>query len=192
LTREEFKKLFDTYFEDLRKYLFYRSGDEELATDIAQDTFMRIWEKQIEIDFKTVKGLLFKIGSDLFITRYRKEQVAIKFFKTYKPIEHDLSPEEQLNFNELKIAYENSLITMPEKQRVVFLMNRIDDLKYHEIAEQLGLSVKAIEKRMNQALTHLKAHLKDTITSVILFLLCHKLEERRPKKESLSIGKRRK
>jgi RNA polymerase sigma factor (sigma-70 family) len=181
LTREEFKKLFDTYFDDLRKYLFYRSGNEELATDIAQDTFMCIWEKQIEIDHKTVKGLLFKIGSDLFITRYRKEQVAFKFFKTYKPDEHDLSPEEQLNFNELKIAYEKSLETMPEKQRVVFLMSRIDELKYAEIADQLDLSVKAIEKRMNLALTHLKTHLKDKITGFILFIFGHRLQNSRIK-----------
>jgi len=176
LTREEFKELFDTYFNDLRKYLFYRSGDEELATDIAQDTFMRIWEKQIEIDHKTAKGLLFKIGNDLFITRYRKEQVTFKFFKTYKPDGHDLSPEEHIQFNELKIAYEKSLETMPEKQRVVFLMSRIDELKYTEIADQLGLSVKAIEKRMNLALTHLKKHLKDKITGIILFLFGHRFD----------------
>lgn len=178
MTREEFKHLFDNYFDDLRKYLFYRSGDEELATDIAQDTFMRIWEKQIEIDHKTVKGLLFKISGDLFITQYRKNQVAIKFFKTYKPDEHDLSPEEQLNFNELKIAYEKSLETMPEKQRVVFLMSRINELKYSEIADQLGLSVKAIEKRMNLALSHLKIQLKDKITGFILFLFGHHLQNK--------------
>ncbi|HNW49491.1 MAG TPA: sigma-70 family RNA polymerase sigma factor [Prolixibacteraceae bacterium] len=170
MTREEFKELFDIYFADLRKYIFYRSGDENLATDIAQDTFLRIWEKQISIDHKTIKSLLFKIGNDLFITRYRKEKVAFRFFKTYKPDEHDLSPEEQLNYNELKIAYEKSLETMPEKQRVVFLMSRIDNLKYAEIADQLGLSVKAVEKRMNLALTHLKTHLKDKTTGIILFL----------------------
>jgi RNA polymerase sigma-70 factor (ECF subfamily) len=173
LTREEFKVLFDTYFNDLRKYIFYRSGNEELATDIAQDTFMRIWEKQMIIDPKTAKGLLFKIGHDIFITQYRKETVASKFFKTYKPNGLALSPEEQIQFNELKIAYEKSLETMPEKQRVVFLMSRIDELKYTEIADQLGLSVKAIEKRMNLALTHLKIHLKDKITGIILFLWEH-------------------
>jgi len=174
LTREEFKILFDNYFDDLRKYLFYRSGNGELATDIAQETFMLIWEKQIEVDPKRVKGLLFKIGGDLFITRYRKDQVAFKFFKTFKPAEHDSSPEEQLTYNELKIAYEKSLETMPEKQRIVFLMSRVDEMKYAEIADQLGLSIKAIEKRMNLALAHLKKHLKDKITGIILFLLGHR------------------
>jgi RNA polymerase sigma-70 factor (ECF subfamily) len=153
--------------------MLYRSGDEELATDIAQETFMRIWEKQMVIDQKTAKGLLFKIAADLFITRYRKQQVANKFFKTYTPSEFALAPDEQIHFNELKIAYEKSLSTMPEKQRVVFLMSRIDELTYKEMAETLGLSIKAIEKRMNLALEHLKKNLKDKITGFVLFLFRH-------------------
>lgn len=158
------------YFEDVRRYVFYRSGDEELATDIAQDTFMRIWEKQIEIQPKTIKGLLFKIASDLFISRYRHEKVAFNFFHNFQPNEKSLTPEDELNYNELKIAYEAALKSMPEKQRVVFLMSRIDELKYKEIADQLGLSIKAIEKRMSQALEHLRIELKDKITGIILFL----------------------
>lgn len=173
MTREEFKKLFDTYFDDLRRYILYRSGDDDLATDIAQETFLRIWEKQMVIDPTTVKGLLFKIAGNLFISQYRKDQVANKFFKTYKPSGFALSPDEQVNFNELKIAYEKSLNTMPEKQRVVFLMSRVDELTYKEMAENLGLSVKAIEKRMNLALDHLKRNLKDKTTGFILFVFGH-------------------
>jgi RNA polymerase sigma-70 factor (ECF subfamily) len=48
-------------------------------------------------------------------------------------------------------------------------MSRIDGLKYKEIAEQLGLSVKAIEKRMSQALEHLKTHLRDKVTHIVLW-----------------------
>lgn len=162
------------YFEDVRRYVFYRSGNEELATDIAQDTFMRIWEKQIEIQPKTIKGLLFKIASDLFISRYRHEKVAFNFFNNFQPNEKSLTPEDELNYNELKNAYEAALKSMPEKQRVVFLMSRIEELKYKEIADQLGLSVKAIEKRMSQALDHLRIALKDKITGIILFLFSFK------------------
>ena len=64
---------------------------------------------------------------------------------------------------------------MPEKQRTVFLMNRIDELKYKEIADQLGLSVKAIEKRMSLALEHLRTQLKDKISGLILFVLGFRL-----------------
>jgi RNA polymerase sigma factor (sigma-70 family) len=66
------------------------------------------------------------------------------------------SPEEQLIFEELKNRYETALTNLPEKQRTVFLMSRMEELKYHEIAERCGLSVKAVEKRMNLALSYLK------------------------------------
>jgi len=171
LKKEEFKTLFETYFEDVRKYVLYRSGNDEMATDIAQDTFMRIWEKQITVDPKTIKGLLFKIAGDLFVSHYRKKQVAFNFFNTFQPNTKNTTPEDEINFQELKIAYDTALKSMPEKQRTVFLMNRIDELKYKEIADQLGLSVKAIEKRMSQALEHLKTQLKDKISGLILFVL---------------------
>jgi RNA polymerase sigma-70 factor (ECF subfamily) len=171
LRKEEFKSLFDTYFEDVRRYVLYRSGDEDIATDIAQDTFMRVWEKQMVIDPQRVKGLLFKIAGDLFISQYRRKQVANNFFNTFQPTNRSLTPEDEINFQELKNVYDAALKSMPEKQRTVFLMNRIDELKYKEIADQLGLSVKAIEKRMSQALEHLKTHLKDKISGLILFVM---------------------
>ena len=176
MTQEEFNKLFDLYFDDVRRYVFYRSGDDDVATDIAQDTFLRIWEKQMVIDEKTAKHLLIKISRDMYINRYHREKKAFNFFETYQLNEEGLTPEDQINFNDLQMAYENALKTMPEKQREVFLMSRIDELKYKEIAEQLGLSVKAIEKRMSQALDHLKTHLKDKVTHLVLwffeFLFC--------------------
>lgn len=163
--------MFDTYFEDVRRYVLYRSGNEDIATDIAQDTFMRIWEKQMVIDPKKVKGLLFKIAGDLFISQFRREQVAFNFFNTFQPNNKSHTPEDEINFQELKKSYDSALKSMPEKQRTVFLMNRIDDLKYKEIAEHLGLSLKAIEKRMGMALEHLKIHLKDKISGFILFVM---------------------
>jgi RNA polymerase sigma-70 factor (ECF subfamily) len=171
LKKEDFKLLFNTYFEDVRRYVLYRSGDEDIATDIAQETFLRIWEKQMVLDPQRVKGLLLKIAGDLFISQYRRKQVATNFFNTFQPSNKSLTPEDEINFQELKNAYDAALKTMPEKQRTVFLMNRIDELKYKEIADQLGLSVKAIEKRMSQALEHLKIHLKDKISGLILFVM---------------------
>jgi RNA polymerase sigma-70 factor (family 1) len=180
LKKEAFKSLFDTYFEDVRRYLLYRSGNNEIATDIAQDTFLRIWEKQLTIEPKTAKGLLFKIAGDLYISDYRKKQVAFNFFNTFQPIHNSTTPEDEIHFQELQNAYDTALKSMPEKQRTVFLLSRIDELKYKEIADQLGLSVKAIEKRMSQALDHLKTHLKDKISGLILFVLGFRSNRKMP------------
>lgn len=153
LTEKEFKQFFDKNFDSLRSYLYYRSGDKELATDIAQDAFVRIWEKQIQLEGKKTVGLLYKIAGDFFISNYRKNHSKAKYLESLKfDFCDDVSPEEQMQYKELKEKYEYALAKISEKQRVVFLMSRMEGLKYHEIAEKLGISVKAVEKRMHGAL----------------------------------------
>ena len=160
LTQQEFKELFDTNFAQVRNYLLFRSGNTELSTDLAQETFLKIWEKRTVINIPKVKGLLYKIANDLFISNYRKEKRSFNFFNSYQVNGEALSPEDEMMFEQLKQEYSKVLEVMPEKQRTVFLMSRVDNLKYSEIAEINGISLKAVEKRMNKALEFLKLNLK--------------------------------
>ena len=159
MTKEAFNFFFNTHFDTVRNYIFYRSGDAELATDIAQETFMTIWEKKIDTDKKKIKGLLFKIAGNLFINQYRKQQTALKFNNRFEINNEEFSPENEFEFKELKQKYETAISILPEKQRLVFLMSRYDGLKYHEIEEHLSISIKTVEKRMSKTLTFMKQRL---------------------------------
>ncbi|RKD96104.1 RNA polymerase sigma factor [Marinifilum flexuosum] len=156
MTQEEFKILFDKHFDSIRNYIYYRSGDEELATDIAQESFMKVWEKNLPYEEKPNKSLLYKIASDIFISKYRRDKVAQKYLAKLEPSVDKNSPEEQMQYEELKNKYELALSCLSEKQRTVFLMSRNEGLKYQEIADRLELSVKAVEKRMTHALSYLR------------------------------------
>ena len=148
------------HFAQVRNYVFYRSGNTEVATDIAQETFLKIWEKHNSIKTETVKGLLYKVAGDLFVSHYRKEKRSFDFFENYVFEQQGQSPEDILAFEQLKLDYKKALQTMSEKQRTVFLMSRVENHKYAEIAEMLSISVKAVEKRMKGALQHLRKFLK--------------------------------
>ena len=159
MTKEQFKTLFDLYFDDIRRYLYYRCGDTNISTDLAQDTFMRVWEKQMDLQPERDTGLLYKIAGDLFVSHTRRERLRQEAPKEIRFEQRESSPEDELRYSELKEKYEKVLMKLPENQRVVFLMSRTEELSYQEIATRLSLSVKAIEKRMSGALNRLRKEL---------------------------------
>ncbi len=156
MTKEEFKYLFDKHFDSVRSYLFYRGAGMDEASDLVQDVFLRLWEKQIEVDPKTAIGLLYKIAGDMYISKYRRVKLEMNYLNSLTNDRVDISPEDELKHKELFTNYKKALANLSEKQRTVFLMSRMEGMKYHEIAERLKLSVKAVEKRMNITLTYLK------------------------------------
>lgn len=156
MTKEEFKYLFDLYFDSVRSYLYYRGAGTEEASDLAQDVFLRLWEKQIEIDPKAAIRLLYKMAGDMYVSKYRRRKLEMNYLDSLQDDKNDVSPEELLKHKELFENYKRALANLSEKQRIVFLMSRMEGLKYTEIADRLGLSVKAVEKRMNLTLSFLK------------------------------------
>lgn len=159
MLQQEFKILFDTYFDSVRSYLYYRCGDTELASDVAQEVFLRIWEKQLMPDANKEKALLYKIANDLFISHYRRKMVEMNYTQSLVVEESEATAHQELEYEELNDKYNKALKEMPEGHRVAFLMSRVEELKYSEIAERLEISVKAVEKRMTNALSFLREKL---------------------------------
>jgi len=158
LTAEDFKMIYDNHFDNLRRYLYYRSGDQDLSADIAQNVFMKIWNKKIDITNGNVKSLLFKMGTDEFISYYRRSKIERDYVNSQDfKLVHEIDDEN--DFSEKKQKFEKALNTLTDKQRVALLMNKMEGLTHKEIAESLNLSQKAIEKRISQALRALKNNL---------------------------------
>jgi RNA polymerase sigma-70 factor (ECF subfamily) len=159
LGKEEFKRLFDTHFDAIRRYLYYRCSDTELASDVAQDLFTRIWEKQMDIDPLKDKALLYKMASDMIVSKFRRKKIEMNYAGSIVFTNDDSSVSDQVEYEELARKYSSTLVKMPEKQRTAYMMSREESLKYSEIAERLNISVKAVEKRMAGALELLRREL---------------------------------
>ena len=159
LDKTEFKVIFDKHFDELRRYIYYRCGDEETASDLAQEVFMRVWEKRLQLEKDYIKPLLYKMAGDCVVSDYRKRSVHAGFVQNMRIESEYLSPQDELQFEELKQQYEKALQHLTESQRTAFLMSRNDELKYQEIAERLQISVKAVEKRITETLRVLRTKL---------------------------------
>ena len=158
MTAKDFKMIYDAHFDDLRRYLIYRSGNQDLSGDIAQNVFMKVWTKKIEIASGNIKSLLFKMATDEFISHIRRKKVEKEYTKS---IDLRLIRESDNNDDllEKKVLFQKALNQLPEKQKTALLMNKMQGLTYKEIAEVLNLSQKAIEKRIGLALKALKQNL---------------------------------
>jgi RNA polymerase sigma-70 factor (family 1) len=127
-----------------------------VAEDIVQDTFLKVWEKRSDIRKETVKALLYTIANNLFLNRIEHQKVSFKFENTAPRNIYTEAPDYELEMKEFDEKLQKALGDLDEKKRTVFLMNRIDEMTYNQIAEDLGLSVKAVEKRMEKAIAFLK------------------------------------
>ena len=158
MTDKDFKMIYDAHFDDLRRYLIYRSGDQDLSADIAQNVFMKVWNKKIDITKGNIKSLLFKIATDEFISHIRRKKVEREYnINIDLRLIHESDTDDDLL--DKKMQFEKALNQLPMKQKTALLMNKIQGLTHKEIAESLNLSQKAIEKRIHLALKNLKQKL---------------------------------
>ena len=163
MTLGQFKEIFDQYHTPIKNFLYYKCSDVAMAEDLTQDVFMKVWDKREEINQETVKSYLYTIANNMLLNKIRHNKVVMNFAEKNKDQKEAQSPQYALEEKEFKERLERTIGDMPEKQREVFLMNRIDELTYKEIAERLDLSVKAVEKRMHGALGYLKERIKHKI-----------------------------
>lgn len=157
-----FKSVFEANFKLLRNFLIYKFRDIERAEDVAQNAFVKLWENCGTLKPEQAKSFLYTTAIRISLNNIKHDKVVSNFeIKSRPKATHQESPEFLLEETELKIRLEKAINELPEKQRTVFLMNRFDNQSYTEIASVLDLSVKAVEKRMHQALLSLRKVVKN-------------------------------
>ena len=158
---EVYQSLFYKHAEHVRNFIYYKSGNLATAEDLVQEAFVKLWENCAKVPVEKARSFLFTVANNFFLNQVEHQKVVLKFEQRGHSDRDNQSPEYLLEEEEFKQQLEKAISDLPETQRIVFLMNRIDKKKYREIAEELGISVKAVEKRMHKALASLrKVHKK--------------------------------
>ena len=151
-----FSELYNSHSDHLRNFIYYKCGELEVAEDITQESYVRMWEKCRDVIFEKAKSFLFTIGYRLMLDRIKAKKVRLSFLKQSIPETNSEDPYFILRTEEFRNRIEEAISELPEGQREVFMMNRIDKLSYVKIAEILGISETAVEKRMSKALLKLR------------------------------------
>lgn len=153
--------LYKRYFEAIYRFLCQRC-DEDLAKDLTQDIFLRLWETREKLNpEKPVKSFLYRLAVNISIDHFRKQKRNVIPLSPQN--EHSLTTE---NDDDLVITIQNTIAELPEDLRITFNLNRFEGFKYREIADLLGISVKTVESRMSKALKILCEKLGNILLSI--------------------------
>ncbi len=153
-----FNAIFKSNSKTIFNYIYYKYGNEEKAYDAVQEAFVKLWENCAKVAPEKAKAFVYKVANNLYLNVLKAEKVRLKYAEN-APKSSQESPEFLLEEKEFKDKLDRALNSLPENQRTVFLLNRIDGKKYAEIADMEGVSVKAIEKRMHLALKSLRSQI---------------------------------
>jgi RNA polymerase sigma factor (sigma-70 family) len=156
-----YQRIHERYGKNIRNFIYYKCGNLEQAEDIVQEAYIKLWENCKNIVMEKAKSFLYTVAQRLFINQVRHEKVELSFVKEKRSSRNNEDPSYLLREKEFKERLEKVISELPEKQREVFLMNRIDKMSYEEISISLEISVKAVEKRMHNALFTLKDRIKE-------------------------------
>jgi RNA polymerase sigma factor (sigma-70 family) len=157
--------LFNKYRGALLRHVGRFAGSREDAADIVQDTYLRVMHRVnlTRFDAET-RSYLFRTATNLARDHFRRQR-----FRSHAPLEDvpeaalradQPTPEQVLASNQVTAALRTAILEMPEDARTVFVMARSREISYEEIARQLGVGQRTVERRMADAMGFLVNRLR--------------------------------
>ena len=158
-SKDAFEVLFKAEFENIRFFIFHYTGDSDVAADLAQDTFLTLWDTRQRIDPKqNLRSYLYTIAlnkalNHLSMLRTRMtDSIERSGFDNMIGALTDDSLASIIDSLDMKRIIEVTYNELPDLVRTIFVMSRKEGLSYEEIARKLEISVKKVEFNISKAL----------------------------------------
>ncbi len=166
-----FDELYNRYSGMLRRFLFSLTWDQDTTEDYVQEVFVRLYRAR---DRYAPSGefasYLFRIAKNYYLSQCRKngriQEVSLSHEDRngHRPFEkiranERIEPEVHLMEEYRRWQIRQAIRSLPEKQKLVFVMSHLEEMKYEEIAEVLGVPVGTVRSRMFAAVQNLRAAL---------------------------------
>jgi RNA polymerase sigma factor (sigma-70 family) len=143
----------------LQRYFARRVRNEGEIEDLVQEVFLRLLKRGGMADMEHLHGYMFQTARSVLADHLRRRRI----FRTDDHEEFDesahgglhASPEDALLGRERLARATALLLELPERTRVIFVLRRLEGMRYDDIALHIGVSVSAVEKHMQRAVAHL-------------------------------------
>jgi len=170
-----FEYFFNTYYNSIVGFCMQFLRDEDKSKSISQEAFIKLWTNREKVQkINGIKSFLYTSARTDCLNLIRHQKVVDRYKnRQLQESENSLNMEvlnslkfDAMSFLELERLIEKSIESLPEKCKIVFRKRRIENKKNKEIAEELGITVKAVEANMTRTLKILKVKLASYLPSI--------------------------
>lgn len=154
MNASDYNTCVDRYSDGLFRFMLKNTRDKDLAKDLVQDAFEKLWRKLNEVEAEKAKTYLFTTAYHAFIDHTRKQ----KFKGDYNEVV-EANHSYQHNYNNLKEVINNALEQLPEIQRTVIMLRDYEGYDYAEIGEITNLNESQVKVYIFRARQTLKNYL---------------------------------
>jgi RNA polymerase sigma-70 factor (ECF subfamily) len=169
-----FEQIFKKYFKDLHAYACSMVKEKGVAEGIVQNVFLKIWERADTLNYQQATApYLYRAVHNESINhlKHKKVRQAYDAYALKQQVYEKSSATSKVQLSELQQKISLALNDLPQQCRIIFQMSRFRDMKYQEIANELGISVKTVEAQMGKALKVLRKKLADYLPILLFTIL---------------------
>jgi len=161
-TREEaFRLLLKKYQQKIYWHVRRMVIDHDDADDVVQDIFVKVWKNLGNFrEDSQLYTWLYRIATNeciTFLNKKKQKQNVSLDADTTAYLAETLADGNYFNGDKAQMKLQQALLTLPEKQKLVFNMKYFEDMKYEEISEVLGTSVGALKASYHLAVKKIEA-----------------------------------
>ena len=169
-----FRYLFEHYYPSLCLFAKRFIDDRETREDIVQEVFFRLWDKRKQITvMSSAQNYLLTSVRNLCLNYLRRQETQQPFEKSLFDQPEDEEGDRLIQLRELEELLAQTLALMPPEYRLAFELNRMEGKSLDEVAQQMGVSTRTVERYRDKALALLHTELKDYLP-LFLFLFAVK------------------
>ncbi len=176
---KKFNNVYCEYLHKVRHFCFSYIQDKEICEDITQDVFETLWHRRDSVVLdSTILPYLLVIAKNKCLNALAKSKVKSKYtWRRSNSSKDDINAfalnelsVSKLYSNEIRKIYSEALDSMSPLVRDTYIKIRVEELKYKEVAEKEGVSIKTIERRITIATSILRKYLRDYIKMIVLII----------------------
>lgn len=150
-----FEELFNRHWSTLYQAVFGVVKDKEVASDIVQEIFVKLWEKRNELQIRNMRQYLIGAARLKSFEYLRNGKIAQQHIERLQEVKEENTTEAWLNSKELQKTIERCVQQLPNKAKEVFKLSRFEHLSNREISSRLNISIKTVEGHITKALKSL-------------------------------------